>query len=236
MMATLLGARLAGRRLSRRDGLRRARMTFWPIIGAGVLIGIPTGTAQTMLAEILRGSATQGVDFPDVAAALVVAIAAAPLVYSVAGIVLGGVGPVVTLGRSITLFRARKQAGLVVALFAFAGQFIVVGGLFAGADLVIRAFEALDLAGLEPGLHALISIVAILVFVFAIGSLIATVSALEIAPQVLMFVALTHVAPGLETVDRPGDVRPRTITGPMVIVLAIGLLALMGGLSAMAEV
>ena len=49
--------------------------------------------------------------------------------------------------------------------------------------------------------------------VFAAGTLVFTVTALSIAPQVVMFVALTHATFGLDHV-RPGGDRDPTIRTP----------------------
>jgi hypothetical protein len=233
IMATVLAGRLAADPVPRREALRRARATFWPIVGASILISIPTGIAQSLVGGLLRGRASTTIDFVDIGAALVVAIAFAPFTYLLAGIVLGRVGPIVSLGRSVTLFKARKLAGLVVALFAFAGQFIVAAGLVAGADLVLRGFAAIQFETLPPALGTAIAIAAILVFAFAVGSLIATVAALEIAPQVLMFVALTHVGPGLQAGDARSE-RPKILPLPMVVGIGTGLVSLVAGLFALA--
>ena len=234
MMASILGARLAGRRLTRHDALKRARTTFWRVLAGTFVIGIPVNLAQTSVAELYRGEASLALDFADVAALLTVAVVAAPFTYILAGMVLGDVGPIAAIRRSITLFRARVGAGLIVALFAVAGQFIILAGLAVGADLLVRGFDALDLDLLGGGPGAVVAVVVILVFVFAIGSLLATVAAVEIAPQVLMFAALTHVAPGLERIDERAPA-PRILTRPMLVVEAIGLIALVAGLAALAQ-
>jgi len=235
MMASLLGARLAGERLSRRDALRRARATFWRIVGGTMLLAVPTGIAQNLVAELYRGRSSPGLDFAGVAAGLSVAVIAAPFTYILAGIVLGEVGPLVSARRSITLFRVRVGAAIIVALFALAGQFIVLAGLAAGADLVVRGFDALGLGSLDAGLGGVVAVTVILVFAFAIGSLLATVAALEIAPQILMFAALTHVAPGLRTLEQPAD-PPRLLTAPMIVLVGIGFLCLLSGLAAFSGV
>ena len=46
--------------------------------------------------------------------------------------------------------------------------------------------------------------------VFAAGTLLFTITALTIAPQVLMFVGLTHATFGLDTVRPGGDGDPDT--------------------------
>jgi hypothetical protein len=80
--------------------------------------------------------------------------------------------------------------------------------------------------------------------VFALGSLTFTVGALALAPEVVMFTALTHAAPGLDWVRQPAAepsarlvARPpfRWITLPLLATIAIGGVALALGLTALAR-
>jgi hypothetical protein len=78
----------------------------------------------------------------------------------------------------------------------------------------------------------------IVIGVFAIGTLVYTVTAIAIAPQVVMFVGLTHATYGLEHVRpggdadpdsrRPGRRRFRWITLPLLAWMALGMAGLIG--------
>ena len=81
----------------------------------------------------------------------------------------------------------------------------------------------------------------IVIGVFAIGTLVFTVTAISVAPQVVMFVGLTHVTFGLDHVrhggdtdpdlPRPGQRRFRWITRPLIGWMALGLVGFIAVLS-----
>jgi hypothetical protein len=104
----------------------------------------------------------------------------------------------------------------VVSLFALAAQYLTVFGASAGLDLIARVFESLGL-GPQSGDVAIAAItVVILAVVFAIGSLLFTVAAIAVAPQVAMFLALTHATPGLDATRpvAPATSEPATVAPP----------------------
>ena len=73
------------------------------------------------------------------------ALVGAPFAYVLTGIVLGDVEPVESIRRSFRVFRARKGAAVLVALFESLAQLLILLGVSAGLDLVLRVF-----AGLGP--------------------------------------------------------------------------------------
>jgi len=229
---TLLGARLAGRPVSVRAAVQRSRMSFGRLLLAGFLIGIPISIVQRQI-EAAVGPGSQ--------AALVLGLVAGvliqgPFIYAPAGIVLGGVRPVQTLRRSVRLFRARKAVGLVLAILPTAFQFLLLFGLSAGLDVVLRIISALGL-GTDSGTIGLALLTVFVVAgVFAFGTLLFTASAIIVAPQVVMFVGLTRTIVGLEAVRPGGSHDPeghgsrerafRWLTRPMLAAFAFGAFGL----------
>ncbi|HEY0442856.1 MAG TPA: hypothetical protein VGC90_01395, partial [Candidatus Limnocylindrales bacterium] len=140
------------------------------------------------------------------------------------------------------------RAALVVSLFALAAQLLTGVGLGAGIDLVVRVFDVLGLGPASGTLGVALITIVLVAVVFAAGTLLFTVIALSVAPQVAMFLALTHATPGLDRTRSPAALaidlergrreRPygfNWLTRPMVIVFVIGGLTLVGGLLAISR-
>jgi hypothetical protein len=236
MAASILGGRLAGRPVTTRQALQRSRMVYWRAVVGWLIVGIPVAMAQgilTVVAETLFGPQT---DLSIVITTLAAALAGAPLAYILTGIVLGDVGAFEATRRSFRVFRARKMAAVIVAVFETAAVLLVVLGLSAGLDLGLRLFDALGV-GPDSGPAGLAFVsVGIVVLVFAFGTLLYTAFAISIAPQVVMFVGLTQATIGLDHV-RPGGRRDaaapvagqrrfRWLTLPMLAALAFQVAAL----------
>ena len=150
MAASILGGRLSGRPVTVRAALARARTVFWQVIVGAVIVAIPVGIAQTILDEILLETLGPQTDVSFASSALVAALVGAPLAYVLAGIVLGDVHPFEATRRSFRVFRARKLAAALVAVFQTIAFLLVLLGLGAGLDVALRVFDALGL-GADSG-------------------------------------------------------------------------------------
>jgi hypothetical protein len=231
LAAAVLGGRLAGRPATIRQALARSRTSFWGAVAASIIVALPVSLAQGLLGGILLPA-----DAPDeliaAVSTLIAAIVGAPFAYVLAGIVLGGVDPIESTRRSFRVFGARRLAAVLVAAIDSFAVLLLVFGLGQGLDIAIRVAGALGLgAGSDPAGLALATagIVAVL---FALGTLLFTVYAIAIAPQVVMFVGLTHATFGLDRVRnggpddpdvvRPGRARFRWFTRLMFAGFALG--------------
>jgi hypothetical protein len=208
MAASILGARLVERPLTVHQALARARMVFWRAIGAGIVSGIPVAIAQAAIEAAadsilpIKGQAALPVSL------VVTAILGGPLAYVIAGVVLGDVGPVEAVRRSFRVFRARRVAAIVVALFETTAVFLILFGVSAGLDLALRVFDTLGLGpDSGPAGIALVTL-GVAAATFSLGTLIYTVEAIALAPQVVMFVSLTHATMGLDHVRYGGSADP----------------------------
>jgi hypothetical protein len=237
MAAAILGGHLAGRPIAVRSALARSRMVFWRVIIASIIVGIPVLIAQTAVNAAFIAELGPQTDVSLVSSALVAALVGAPLAYLLGGVVLGDVDPFEAARRSFRVFRARKMAAVVVAVFETIAILLVFLGLGAGLDIALRVFHALGLGSDSgPAGLALVTI-GIVAGVFALGTLIYTALAISLAPQVVMFVGLTratfgldHVVPGGDrdpAIRRPGQRRFRWLTLPMLLgfVAGVGVLA-----------
>ncbi len=246
MAAAILGGHMAGRPITVRQALARSRKTFWYVLAASLIVGIPVSIAQAVLGGVFTALLGEQTDVSLVTSALVAALVGAPLAYLLTGIVLGDVDPGEATRRSFRVFRARKPAAALIAIFETTAVLLVVLGLSAGLDLALRVFDGLGLS-LDSGPAGLILIaLGLIVGVFALGTLIYTALAISIAPQVVMFVGLTHATFGLDHVrpggdrdpDQPGrpGLRPfHWLTWPMRIVFGFGVLGLIAVLAILAR-
>jgi hypothetical protein len=195
MATAVIGGRVEGRPLPLPASIAVARKRFWAILGAQILVGILSGLASTVVQSfaVLVVGPVEPVLF---AMSLFVSVLVSlPFVYVAAGIVLGEVGVVEAIGRSVRLVMLRKRLAVVVALFSLLGQFIVLFGLSIGIDTVGRVLVG---TGLVDDFPRVLIVPLVAALVFALGTLMFLVEAIAAAPAVHAFAALTHYTHGLE--------------------------------------
>jgi hypothetical protein len=236
MATALLGGRLIGRPLSVRGSLARSRMSFWRVVIGSFVVAIPVAIAQLVLGAVFEATLGKQTDVSIVSTTLTAALVGAPFAYVLSGIVLGDVDPFEAARRSFRVFRARKAAAALVAVFETAATLLVVIGLSVGLDIAVRIFGALGLGTNSGPAGLALMTLGIMAGVFALGTLIYTAYAIAVAPQIVMFVGLTRATFGLDHVRpggdrdpatvRPGRRRFRWLTIPMLIGFAGGLIGL----------
>jgi hypothetical protein len=199
----VLGGRMAGRPVTTRQALARSRRVFWPTVGAALVVGLVIGVAQAMAQAVLDEILVEATEIGFIVSTLVAAAVGAPFAYTLAGVILGDVGPIEAIRRSFRVFRARRVAAFIIVLFESVAFLLVVLGFEAGLDLVIRVFQTLGLGPDAGPLGFALTVAGIVAVVFAFGTLVFTVYALTVAPQVVMFLGLTRATFGLDVV-RPG--------------------------------
>ena len=218
----LLGGIASDRPLRLQEAVVRARQVFWRLAGAGFLVGLASAlVAFAVSIPFLRPFDTNtGITF---IASMVGALVVTPFAFAATGVVLGDVGAIESLQRSMSLFRARPSIAFVVVLFTLVTSAIQSFALGAGLDVAVRVSEFLGL-GLDGGGAALIlPAVLILGLITAFGSLTFTVAAIVAAPQVAAFLGLTFYSAGLDRARSDGSARPRGflwVTLPMVAFMA----------------
>lgn len=231
---TIVGGSAAGRAMTLHEALRRSRTVFWRVVGAWFIIQVIVGLITQIVSGLLDTALGPEADFAEIGAAIVAGVLTAPLAYVEAGIVLGNVGVIESIRRSIRLARARLRLAVLVSMFGLIAQFLILVAALAAVDIVVRLLEPLrpELETLDvqsAGGFILISAGALVALV-AFWTLTFTVGALASAPQVVAFLALTGYSGGLDLArDAPpgGPSRhdPAWISRPMVIGVAVALLA-----------
>lgn len=241
----ILGARMAGRDVTPRQALARSRQVFWSAVVGAIIVAIPLGIAEGIASSLIDPFLGEAVEGSVATTTAVTAIVGAPFAYVLSGIVLGDVGPGEAIRRSVRVFGARRLAAVLVVLFETIAFLLIFLGISAGLDILIRVLDATGL-GPDAGPAGLSLLTAALVAaVFAFGTLVFTVIALTVAPQVVMFVGLTHATLGLDHVTagarsdpeiRHGPAaRPfRTLTTPMLGGFAVGAVLLVIAVSEIA--
>jgi hypothetical protein len=233
---TVLGGRMVERPVSTRRALARSRRMFWRAILASVIAGIPVlfvqGTVDSFVAPMFGFALEMSV----ITSTLVTALIGGPFAYVLAGVVLGDVDPFEALRRSFRVFRARKLAAAIVVVFETITALLVLFGIETGLDVVLRIFGGLGLGpeAATAGLAA--TTIGVVAVTFAFGTLIFTVTAITVAPQVVMFLGLTHATIGLDRVrpggpddpdiGHPGRPRFRWLTRSMLLGFVLGALGL----------
>jgi hypothetical protein len=241
LAVTLVGGAMVSRPVTTRQALARARSAFWRSVGASVLVAIPLTIVQTVVDQVTAPVLLAAPEVSLVTSTLVTALVGAPLAYTLAGVVLGDVDPWEALKRSIGVFRVRRTAAMLVVLFETIAALLILFGISAGLDLLIRVFLALGLGPEAGPLGQAFMVAAIVALVFAFGTLLFTVQALTVTPQVVMFLGLTHATYGLDRVEpggaddpasrRPDRPRfrwftPAMLTGFLLGAVGLGLLVL----------
>lgn len=236
LAVTVLGGAVAGRRITTRQALARTRASFWRAVGASIIVALPLAVVQAIVDQITRPILLSAPEVSVLTSTVVTAVVGAPLAYTLAGVVLGDVDPWEALRRSIRVYRVRRLAAVLVVLFETVAALLVLLGISAGADLLIRVVAALGLGPESGALGQALVVVAIVAIVFAFGTLLFTVQALTVAPQVVMFLGLTHASFGLDRVlpggrddpdlRRAGQPPFRWFTRPMLLAFLVGGLAL----------
>jgi hypothetical protein len=195
LATAVIGGRAEGRPLRLRESIAVARMRFWTVFGANVVVGLITGLL-TLAIQLPLGLALGNVEAINYGLSLLIGtIVAAPFVYVPAGIVLGEVGTFEAISRSFRLARTRKRLALVVALFSILSQFVVLFGISIGGDVVLRVIEG---TGIGDSFPAALVIPVAAALTFAFGTLLFLVEAITAAPAVYAFTALTHYTHGLQ--------------------------------------
>jgi hypothetical protein len=230
----ILGGVAIGRRIGLRDGLRLARQVFWPVVAAAILVGIAREAIDRVIAAVAAPTTQAGLDAMVVGQLLGETIVLAPFAYYLAGIVLGGVGPVETLKRSVGIARTRWRLALLVAATGTVVSIVQAFALGAGLDLAVRVASALGLRLDGGAATAAVTSLVVLAGLVAVGSLVATVTAMVVAPQVVVFLRMTGYSAGLaRSWPAPAGLGPadrtRLVTRPMVALIAVGGVAALLG-------
>jgi hypothetical protein len=243
MAVAILGARSAGRPIGIRTALARSRSTFWRVIVASIIVAIPLGLAQGAVTLLLVAILPTATELSTAVTVAVAALVGAPFAYLLTGVVLGDVDPFEATRRSFKVFRARRSAAVLVAMFESIAQLLILLGVSAGLDIALRVFSTLGLGVHSGAAGIILTTLMIVAGVFAVGTLLFTVTAISIAPQVVMFVGLTHATMGVDRVrtggDRdpdhplPGQRRFRRFTRPMLAGFVFAIGGLLGALSAL---
>ena len=218
---------------------------FWYAVVASMIAGIPVLFVQGIVSSLVAPTSPEALEASSViTSTAVTALIGGPFAYVLAGVVLGDVDPFEALRRSFRVFRARKLAAAIVVVFETITALLVLFGITAGLDLVLRLFAGLGLGPQAGMLGLAVTTVGVVVVTFAFGTLLFTVMAITVAPQVVMFLGLTHASVGLDRVRpggpddpdirRPGRPRFRWLTRSMLFGFALGAVGLAATLTTVA--
>ena len=220
----LIASRATGRVFSLRPALEVVRLRFWRLARANILVGLILFVPRAVIERILapRGITLQSQSVVQVILDIILSV---PFAYLATWILLGQVGAREAVRRSWRLARSRPSLALVIAIVNVAFQTIALVALGSAAEILVRIADALGLdhatgLGVVPlgGLLALA--------IVATGSLVMTIAALTVGPQVVAFLRLTGTDAGLAALHDPDNpfATPRIeplVSRPMKVALMI---------------
>jgi hypothetical protein len=227
LLATaLLAGRATGRVLDLRATLALARLVYWRLVRAEILVGLILLVPRV----VLNGSVTTGSAVPSEAQVLILSavdvVVSTPFAYVTVWVVLGGVGAWAAVRGSWRLARARWRLALLIAVYNAAVAYLAAFALGAGADILIRLGAMFGLGDTMGPAQAVVLAAIIGLALASIGSLMMTIAALTAGPQVVAFLALTGSSAGLDAVRNPDNPFARArveplVSRPMTVALAI---------------
>jgi hypothetical protein len=220
----VIASRATGRAFSLRPALEVVRIRFWRLARANILVGLILFIPRAVIERILapRGIALQSQSVVQVILDIILSV---PFAYLATWILLGQVGAREAVRRSWRLARSRPSLALVIAIVNVAFQTIALVALGSAAEILVRIADALGLdhatgLGIVP-LGALLALAIV-----ATGSLVMTIAALTVGPQVVAFLRLTGTDGGLVALHDPDNpfATPRVeplVSRPMKIALVV---------------
>ncbi|HET9519682.1 MAG TPA: hypothetical protein VFO73_01395 [Candidatus Limnocylindrales bacterium] len=231
LVTAALGAAASRRRLGLRDLLRLSRRVFWPVLGAALLVGSLGRASEIAIEAILRPQTVSAYESLYVVQIVTTALVTAPFAFWMAGIVIGGVGPMESMKRSARIAARRWRLAILVASAGAVLGLIEIFALGAGLDLVSRLAAALGL-DIEGSAGSGIAVTFVtLASIVAASSLLVTIAALVAAPQVFVFIRMTGESGGLDRAgagDMPGTAT-WLVSWPMIALIGVaGLFAVAG--------
>jgi hypothetical protein len=228
LVATILiGAEATGRPFDLRHALALARARFWRFVRASILVGVVLAIPRFVINQLVFNNGPLGSDTQTLIQTAIDVVLSTPFVYLATGIVLGGVGARESVRRSWGLARARWRLAFLIGIVNTAVGYLAGFALGAGADILVRLGELFGLGTTMGPLQIAILAAIVALAIVSIGSLVMTIAALTVAPQVVAFLGLTGYSAGLDAGPAsvtPGERRAQAlISRPMAIALAISI-------------
>jgi len=228
---TVVGGRAAGHRIGVATAFEFARSRFWAAVFAATVVRLILAIPQQVISTQLRGVP------PDTLLPIsttIEIVLAMPFAYLGAAVVLGRSGPIAAVGASIRMAARRWRLAFMIGVVNTAVSYIALFAVGSGLGLLARLADALGIdrgIGVVQGVE-LAAIVALAIL--AVGSLVMTISALTVAPQVVAWLGLGGSTEGVMEAVRTQEAgqarRSRVVSRPMQAALAVELIAAVAAL------
>lgn len=217
----LVASAALGRPVASAAALRRSRQTFWRLVALSVAVELPLGILGSLAGEVLAGPSAGGAPLAAALGLLAAVVLQAPIVYTAAGIVVGGLGLPAALRASVRLVATAPRLVPAVVAVGAAAQLLLVVALNGGLDVMAVVS---DLAGLGLGpddpARTFATLVVLLGVSSAVGSLVFSVTCLAVAPQAVVG-ALAGPNRGLDRAAAEASAGPsRWLSLPMALGIA----------------
>jgi hypothetical protein len=227
LLATILiGARATGRQFDLRSALALARLRYWRLVRASLLIGLILVIPRFVINQVLTNGRPAGTEAQSLIATAIDILVSTPFAYVAAGIVLGAVGAREAVRRSWRLARVRWRLALLIGIVNTAVSYIAGFAVGAGGDILARLGVAFGLGSTMGPAQVVVLAAIVAIAIVSIGSLVMTIGALTAGPQIVAFLGLTGYSNGLDAlkdpeqlITTPGDTR--LISMPMLVALVV---------------
>ncbi|GAC1667472.1 MAG: hypothetical protein NVS9B8_09380 [Candidatus Limnocylindrales bacterium] len=226
----LIDGQASGRRTSLARVLGQARRGFWRLIGASLASGVLLLLPSLALALIIGQPRAAEPQVKTLVRSLFGLVAATPFAYVGASVVLGRAGPLEALRWSWRLARRRWRLAVVLGVVNTATGYLAAFGFGAGADVLVRVADGLGLAADTNPLKIVELAVIVAFAIAALGSLVMTIAALSVGPQVVAYRALggpLRDGDPLAT-TAPNEGRPSASASPPAALISRGIWVALG--------
>ena len=227
LLATILiGARATGRRFDLRGALALARLRYWRLVRAALIIGLILVIPRFVINQVVMNGRPVGTEGQSLLVSAIDILVSAPFAYVAAGIVLGAVDARESIRRSFRLARARWRLALLIGIVNAAVTYIATFAVGAGGDILVRLGTAFGLGSALGPIQVAVLALIVALTILSIGSLIMTIGALTVGPQIVAFLGLTGYSNGLDALkDAVNPLAPvpnqHLIAWPMQLALVI---------------
>jgi hypothetical protein len=217
LLATvLIGAKATERRFDLRAALALVRLRYWRFVRASALIGLILLIPRFLVNQVVMNGKPVGTEAQALFVSAIDILVSTPFAYVAAGIVLGAVAARESIRRSVRLAQARWRLALLIGIVNTAVTYIAGFAVGAGGDILVRLGTAFGLgASMGPAQIVVLAAIVALAIV-SIGSLIMTIGALTVGPQIVAFLGLTGYSGGLDATRDPADPTAPPRVAPLI--------------------
>jgi hypothetical protein len=217
LLATvLIGARATGRQFHLGAALALARLRYWRYVRASALIGLILLIPRILVNQVVMNGRPVGTEAQALFVSALDILVSTPFAYVAAGIVLGGVAARESIRRSWRLAQARWRLALLIGIVNTAVTYLAGFAVGTGGDILVRLGTAFGVGAAMGPVQVTFLAATVVIAIVSVGSLMTTIGALTVAPQIVAFLGLTGYSKGLDALQDPNDPEAAPREAPLI--------------------